>query len=349
MLVPLIIPFIYLFSTPVGPSWLEIGLFLLFAAAYRQSFFHARLREVYILIQLLSISIMGVTENPWLLVLDVYPAICIGMLPSYSRISRMAGAMAVLFCGSIYIYYERLSDPWRYEWLPIIFLLVILPYTLKMYRTTVEVHSELIKHEERQRIARDLHDTFGHKLSLITLKSELVERLIPVHPNQAIDEARDVQQISRATLIQVRELINDMQSIHMDEEFRQAERVLQSAGIAFAYSHNVSLKMAPIIQNILGMCLRECVTNVIKHSHANQCAAALYENSGSYLLTVQDNGQGLAGDKRGLEQYGSGLLGMKERLILIDGKLEWKSDPSEGTTVTIMVPNIKKPENEVNA
>ncbi|MDQ0114246.1 two-component system sensor histidine kinase DesK [Paenibacillus harenae] len=359
MLAPLIIPFIYLFCMPIRLAWLEIALFLLFAAAYRQTYVHANRRELFILIQLLSVSMMGVIESPWLLIFGVYPAICMRMLPSYRRISYMVGVMTVLFCGSIYIFYERLSDPWRYEWLPVILALALIPYTLKMYQTTVEVKSQLqnanneiarlIKNEERQRIARDLHDTLGHKLSLISLKSELVERLIPDHPDQALAEARDVQLISRATLVQVRELISDMQSINMEEEFQQAEHALQTAGISFEYNNNVSLKMAPIIQNILGMSLRECVTNVIKHSHADKCEAALCEDRGTFCLIVQDNGTGLTKDNRNLGQFGNGLLGMKERLILIDGKLEWVSDPSKGTKVTVTVPNIKKPETEVGA
>lgn len=351
MLAPLIIPFIYLFCIPFRPAWFELILFLIFAAGYRQGYVHKKWREMYIIVQIIAVALMGAMDTPWLLTLGLYPAISMSMLASYRRISWMAGIMIAFFCSSsIFIFHEQLSVLWHYEWLPIVLGLIALPYILKVSQRSYEVKiklqdanieiSRLIKNEERQRISRDLHDTLGHTLSLITLKSELVERLISVHPDQALQEARDVQQISRSTLLQVRELVSDMQSIDIEEEFRRAEEIFHSAGIAFERHNNNSVKTAPIIRNIIGMCLRECVTNVIKHSGANKCSVNLYEEPGEYKLYVQDNGIGMTKDNNRLEQFGNGLLGMKERLLLIEGKLELVSDQAWGTKVTITVPKI---------
>ncbi|WP_051250684.1 sensor histidine kinase [Paenibacillus harenae] len=346
-LAPLIIPFIYLFCLPFRPAWFEMLLFLLFAAAYRQSYANAKRREIYIFVQVFAISFMGAVEAPWLLSLGLYPAISMSMLASYRRISRMVGIMTTCFFGSIVFFYEQLSIPWRYEWLPIIAALMFVPYIFRMYQRSCEVKAELqnandeiarlIKSEERQRIARDLHDTLGHTLSLITLKSELVERLIAGYPDQALQEARDVQKISRSTMLQVRELVSEMQSIDIEEEIRRAEEMFHTAGIAFECL-NRSERTASIIQNILGMCLRECVTNVIKHSGADKCSVNLCEAPGVYMLHVQDNGIGMTKNDNRLEQFGNGLLGMKERLLLIEGKLELASDQAWGTKVTITVP-----------
>ncbi|MBB6671922.1 sensor histidine kinase [Cohnella nanjingensis] len=353
MLAPLLLPFFYLLW-PKRLIGFELILFLIFAAGYRQSYVDAKRREMYIIVQIIAISIMAAVANPWLVGLGLHPAISMSWLSSYRRISGMAGFMLASFCGTLFLFDGGLlSVAWRHEWLPLILALAAVPYILKLYQMSCEVKSKLrdandeiarlIKNEERQRIARDLHDTLGHQLSLITLKSELVERLIAGHPNQALEEARDVQQISRSTLLQVRELISDMQSIDIGEEFRQAEEIFQSAGIAFEGVNRSSLAAVPIIQNILGMCLRECVTNVIKHSGADRCKATLCEEPGQYMLHVQDNGTGMARDSSRLEQFGNGLLGMKERLLLIEGKLELVSDQAWGTRVSITVPKIAKP------
>ena len=77
---------------------------------------------------------------------------------------------------------------------------------------------ELIKREERVRIARDLHDTLGHTLSLITLQSQLVQRLAEKHPERAKAEAKEIEMTSRSALRQVRELVSDMRAITIAEE-----------------------------------------------------------------------------------------------------------------------------------
>ncbi|MBB6734599.1 sensor histidine kinase [Cohnella zeiphila] len=353
MLAPLVVPFVYVFLIPLRPAWPELALFAAFVAAYRQSHIAAKGREWSIAAQIAALFFMGVLESPWLLSLGLYPAICMSLLPSYRRIAGMAGTMAACFCGSILWFGERASVPWSYAWLPLIAAVAILPFYLRMYRRSCELKGELrdanaeiarmVKNEERRRIARDLHDTLGHQLSLIALKSELAEKLAAREPDQAAEEARDVQRITRATLLQVRELVSDMQAIDIEEEFRQAEGILRSAGISFEGALGSPLKTVPVVRNILGMCLRECVTNVVRHSGADRCEVFLREEPGSYVLSVQDNGGGMASDRGRLERFGNGLLGMKERLLLIEGKLDWNSDRARGTNVTITVPRIGKP------
>ncbi len=353
MLAPLLLPFLYLFFWPFRPAWLEMLLFVLFAAAYRQSYMDAKRREGYIVAQIAAVSLIGWIEGPWWLSLGLYPAISMSLLPTYRRIGWMVGILLVSFGAATFAAYGQEDWSWRFAWLPIILAIAAAPYIMKLYQISCENRdrlreandeiARLVKQEERQRIARDLHDTLGHQLSLITLKSELVERLIDAHPDQAAEEARDVQRITRSTLLQVRELISDMQAIDIAEEFRQACEIFQSAGISFEAVHDPSLKAAPVVQNILGMCLRECVTNVIKHSGADRCTATLREEPGSFKLRVEDNGTGIAQDRGRLARFGNGLLGMKERLLLIEGKLEWASDQANGTSVTITVPKIDRP------
>lgn len=350
--IPLLLPGVYLLFEPFQKAWLDFCLFLVIAFSYRQSMIRSKYRERHIVIQLIAVSIFCAFRSPWHLCFGFYPALAMSLLPSYRRISPMVGIMIICFTGAVCVSAYLSPSPMRFEWVPIAIALIGSPYVTRMYRVSWEMKmklqdaseeiAHLIKDKERQRIARDLHDTLGQTLSLITLKSELVERLIPTSSSQAINEAMDVQRISRAALIQIRELVSDMQSIDLTEELQRAEQIFHSIGIEFEkHEHIDAEKAAPIVRNILGMCLRECVTNVVKHSGAKKCSINLFEESGQYMLHVCDNGVGMSRDKNRLLNYGAGLLGMKERLSLIEGKLELDSDQTSRTKVMIAIPHYQ--------
>lgn len=356
--IPLVLPAIYLFFMPFQKAWIEYGLFFVLAFSYRQSMIQSNHRKTYIFIQLVAVSVFGALHTPWHLCLGFYPALAMSLLPSYRRISWMVGTMIFCFAGAICVSTYLSAGPLRFEWVPIAFALTVVPYVSRLYRFSCDVQmrlqeanaeiTHLIKNEERQRIARDLHDTLGQTLSKITIQSELVERLIPLSPDQARDEAINVQRISRAALHQIRELVSDMQSIDIAEELRHAEHIFHSAGIEFEkHEHMDAEKLAPIVRNILGMCLRECVTNVVKHSRAKKCSINLFEESGQYALHVCDDGIGMAGDKSRIGKYGAGLLGMKERLALIEGKLVLDSDHAFRTKVMVAIPHYQAASEEV--
>jgi two-component system, NarL family, sensor histidine kinase DesK len=200
--------------------------------------------------------------------------------------------------------------------------------------------SELVKIEERQRIARDLHDTLGQKLSLIGLKSDLARRLIYKDPEQAKEELKDVQQTARTALNEVRKMVAEMRGIRVRDELIHIKQILKAAEIKFVGKdeefniNNVSL----LSENILSMCLKEAVTNVVKHSKASICSISIMQTEEELIAEVSDNGVGNITD----EDYykGSGLLGMRERLEFVNGTLEIFL--KEGTTLLIKIPKVLK-------
>ncbi|MEH7108347.1 sensor histidine kinase [Bacillus sp. JJ1764] len=200
---------------------------------------------------------------------------------------------------------------------------------------------ELVKLEERQRIARDLHDTLGQKLSLIGLKADLARRLINKDPEQARNELKDVQQTARTALSEVRKMVSSMRGIRLKDEMLRIKQILEAAQIHLEKKMEPNLSnVSPFTENILSMCLKEAVNNVVKHSGAKNCFITLEQSWKEIIMTIQDDGI-FKGSHNGYLK-GHGLIGMKERLEFINGSLELLT--RDGTTLIIRVPNDSKPE-----
>jgi len=199
--------------------------------------------------------------------------------------------------------------------------------------------SELVKMEERQRIARDLHDTLGQKLSLIGLKSDLAGKLMIKNPAQAQAEMNDVRQTARTALKEVREMVTQMRGTRLQDEMFRVRQILNAADIEFHLEGEPMLANTSLLtENVLSMCLKEAVTNVVKHSGASECSVTIESSQTELIMTVKDNGIGIAEPRR--NNNGHGLQGMKERLEFVNGSMEILVN--DGVSLIIRVPNVVK-------
>jgi len=214
--------------------------------------------------------------------------------------------------------------------------------------------SDLVKLEERQRIARDLHDTLGQKLSLIGLKSDLAMKLISRDPDQAQAELLDVRLTARSALKEVREIVTNMRGMRIEDEIVHMRQMLKAAQIELKLEgESKPLSMTLLNENVVSMCLKEAVNNIVKHSHATSCSVSIDSTDSELVIQVSDNGIGLGKlghmpDHPSGTALGNGLRGMKERLEFINGSLEIVSE--NGTTLLMRVPNlVKQPLEEVSS
>jgi two-component system, NarL family, sensor histidine kinase DesK len=187
----------------------------------------------------------------------------------------------------------------------------------------------LAKVAERERIARDLHDVLGHTLSVITLKSELAGKLIDRDPARAGKEIREVEEISRQALSEVRDAIRGYRSQGLAAELAQAKSTLETAGVAVK-CETTRVPLPALQEGVLSMAVREAVTNVVRHAQARTCSLRLEQQNGSCRLEIEDDGRG------GSQNEGNGLRGMRERVEMLGGTLT--RDSQSGTRLTITVP-----------
>jgi two-component system sensor histidine kinase DesK len=199
--------------------------------------------------------------------------------------------------------------------------------------------SELVKLEERQRIARDLHDTIGQKLSLIGLKSDLAVKLLSKNPTQAQVEMNDVRQTARTALKEVRELVTEMRGTRLEDEMLRIKQILKAAQIEFVLEGDPKLtNTSLLIENVLSMCLKEAVTNIVKHSGTPTCTISIEPSRTDLVIKVKDEGIGIGTNS--IYTKGNGLRGMRERLEFVNGSMEIVSNI--GMTIIITVPNVFK-------
>lgn len=199
----------------------------------------------------------------------------------------------------------------------------------KLRKANEEIEN-LAKVAERERIARDLHDVLGHTLSVITLKSELAGKLIDRDPQRAGKEIREVEQISRQALSDVRDAIRGYRSQGLVAELAQAKTTLETAGLTVQCDAATTVQLPAVQESVLSLAVREAVTNVVRHAQARTCRMRLEQQNGSCRLEIQDDGCGSSNGE------GNGLRGMRERVEMLGGTLNRSTEA--GTTLTITLP-----------
>ena len=199
----------------------------------------------------------------------------------------------------------------------------------KLRKANEEIE-HLAKVAERERIARDLHDVLGHTLSVIILKSELAGKLIDRNPEQAGVEIREVEQISRQALSDVRDAIRGYRSQGLTAELALAKSTLETAGVTVRCDAATTLKLPAVQESVLSLAVREAVTNVVRHAQARTCEFRIEQQNGSCRLEIHDDGRG------GSTLEGNGLRGMRERVEMLGGTLD--RDTAAGTRLIITLP-----------
>jgi len=204
------------------------------------------------------------------------------------------------------------------------------------YRELVRARQQLAQlavTEERLRFARDLHDLIGQSLSVLVLKSELVSKQLPDDADETTrQEVRDIAYVARKSLNDVRDAVAGYRLPTLQAEISTARTALRAAGIGMLVEDSLG-SLLPEQDGVLAWCLREAVTNVVKHSGAKKCEVRLFRADGSASLEVADDGRG-ATSLNG----GSGLAGMRERVELVGGTMNVGPQDGGGLHLRVSVP-----------
>lgn len=217
----------------------------------------------------------------------------------------------------------------------------------RLYAITLELdelrtrEAERAVEAERRRFAGDLHDIQGRHLHLIVVEAELVGRLMA--SGRSADAAEHVERMRQAAteaLDELHRVVHDYREVSGGEELAAAGRVLIAAGIAVDREGDAPRGLTPEQDRLLGLAVREAVTNVLKHSRALRCRIAVREESrGSVpgvLLTVEDPGPASANRS---VHAGTGVRALQDRYRERGGELVL--DLTRGARLSAWLPRQK--------
>lgn len=207
-------------------------------------------------------------------------------------------------------------------------------------------HQETVREEERTRIARELHDELGQSLTALKMDLALLKRRMPASGESAEWFARHAAQMNELvddTIQSVRRVARELrQGILEDFELVQAlsshaREFHQRFGIPCKFDSSGDFgSIERSKQAALFRIAQECLTNVARHSGAREARIKLARESSELVLAISDNGRGIAAEAA--KNPSLGLLGMRERVEQLGGRLEIAGREGAGTTVTARIP-----------
>ena len=245
------------------------------------------------------------------------------------------GVLTVVFLTISYFYGDSLSQ------LAFIFLISVLASVgciasvEQIERSDFLERSRVIDQQlaaigERERIARDMHDLLGQTLTTVTLKAEVVERLLEKDPERARAELADLRAASRSALQDVRRIVSGMQLTTIAKETESAKLALAAANIKIDIELERDLMLPATLDAVFGLTLREAVTNVIRHSDADRMWVKLFRRDENIHLKIFDNGNPSL-----VIEEGNGLSGIRTRIESHGGQVLYSTN--EGMQISALV------------
>jgi len=203
---------------------------------------------------------------------------------------------------------------------------------------------ELAIMEERNRLARELHDSVTQAVFSMVLNAEAASTLIERDPPQACQQIHLLQETARHALQEMRSLIFELRPVSLEKDGLAAtlkkhiDTVRQNSNLNIAFNVEGYIKQPIEVEQSLYRIAQEAIHNVIKHACATEVEASLRYKDLSVILSIQDNGKGF--NIHALEQpiKTLGLTTMRERVDLIHGRLTIDSAPEKGTRITVEAP-----------
>jgi signal transduction histidine kinase len=201
-----------------------------------------------------------------------------------------------------------------------------------------------IRENERTEIARELHDEFGQALTSLQLGLSWISRKLTPGQRQLQEKIRSLSALTTTLIRSVKKIASELRPGVLDElglvkalksEARELER---QAGIRCRFETNIgSAKFDRSAALAIFRIVQAALTNVARHADASRALIALIKRKTGLILTVTDNGKGIA-RKLVYSHDSLGIIGMRERALALGGTFTLRGSKKKGTTLTVRIP-----------
>ena len=255
------------------------------------------------------------------------------LLPKGATASRQAVVDACLLTGTL---------------APMLWVLVIRPLR-ELAQTRTELLSRVLtaQEEERGRIARDLHDSLGQSLTCVTVGLRAVEESVADEAMRR--QLQELRRIGADAHEEIRRLATGLRPILLDDLGlaaaleRYFDDIAKVNGVRTTFDfHGLEQTRLPqVIETTLFRIVQEASSNAVRHGAATELRLFLRRVGRIVELEIQDNGCGFdpqVVQRRDCESQSFGLCSMRERVALLSGTFDLKSQPGTGTTIAVQLP-----------
>ena len=241
---------------------------------------------------------------------------------------------------------------------------VVVIFLLKFYKTNIELSAALKEadenraalkeayeqltatkvYEERNRIAKDIHDTAGHSMPTVIMQTEAAKLIIDENPEEAKNRIISANIQARNALEQMRESVHLLagreKTRPLKEEMEEViAQTIDGTDVKARYSNDL-IQPESVLNRFIINSLKELLSNGIRHGKATAFYIELKKNGEGAFLLVSDNGSGV----KGKIEEGFGLKGVREKAEKFGGSVQLSSEDGEGFEVKISIPDLKEKE-----
>lgn len=323
----------------------------------KQSWFYIMFQSALLFVS----SFLLHTGIPILLVgiLPMLTAQSITIFNSWIKVLIAFMAIYIVYCNAIWLNYGTSELPifilvFFFNLTVVVFYSVIynrqvnarirMAYYLQDLERVHKRVEELTLANERQRMARDLHDTLAQGLAGLIMQLEAVDSHLQngntVRSHEIIQHSMTQ---ARETLRKSRTVIDDLRSVSVEKSnfnkqvLEQVEIFEKETRIVVEFLDEPILNIPYIVRENCLYIISECLANIKKHAKAQKVRIEMGINNGELILKISDNGIGLK--KKSINHSGRyGLIGLFERASLIGGEIHINTDVGIGTEITVQVP-----------
>lgn len=321
-LIFLLYPVQFLWSEPSYTGWQTYGgtaSILAFSILYVIGFGANRLISIdsaphrvlaWTGVLLVPAFFLYLTLGPWVLFLATYfVSLWAFTLPELGI--KVGVAITLVTAFVMFVFYRTVWDNGGYGFIIGAGFVLLFAQLMNNNEAKRLREQELAQAKQAEKIARDVHDILGHSLTVINLKAELAEALVESQPEKASNEMRQIAELSRTALAEVRATVTRMKSPNFAGELEASRRALETARIS---AHLPSADQVQVPGNnatLFSWVLREAVTNVVRHSSARSCWVGVEAER----IEIMDDGTAET------IVPGNGLSGLRDRVQEAGGDL----------------------------